>query len=883
MANYASLKAAIQQVIKTNGNNEITGALLQQTLFSMVGSLGAGYQFMGIALPSTNPGTPDYNVAYLAGPGTYPNFGPAEIQDGYIGVLKYNGSWSIASLPVGSDEQLEAIRKMVEQRTGEFERTITISSTNPQSLIAGINIPSGTKIKINISSSTAVWSRLALFGNSGTWGARTWTADNIQNGIEYEYVAPVDITDISIYPISVSTFGQLTITITFDPAFINGKIDKSSLVQVLGLDENNIISQKTTSQNLYRLFASVIPRDLGKNKFVPSFIETGKHFTQNGIGASSSYNAYYYIPIDGNTTYEISGFLNLTPGSTFPVGSGKVYMQFLDDNFEIINAIPGNTRSFTSPTTAKYINVSVGVTIDRVQLELGSVATAYEEPIFGNTKYQELLALINQGDPDFSIAINKLNFVKSKNLIDINANDFAVGKFIKNSSGELDSNTTYNTTNFCRVTPGEKYTFSRGDTLATTVARFILFYDANKQPIASSYTGNQTSPFTAPENAYYVRLSYSISVNPLPQLEFGETPTEYQQYKLVIPQSEIEQVAKPAVNFDSLRDSGTLAASNVLTLPIVHVQKNILLSAKIVGTISVVNVGVGYLSTSPNRGYNSRWLEITPTEIKLYGRYNDSPILYNTFTHGLTLDNKTFVSIESTIETEMNTKISLINSLGDRFTTSFTVEWGVGRAFIHNAGSGSLDVSLSMMLRDITKRVWVFGDSYISFVSNARWAYYAVEDGNIGFFSNNQPGLSPADGVTDLRNILALGYNPVYLVWMLGMNGDGVEQLVDGVYQINTYQKNNIDAVIGLCESNAIIPIFTCIPTVPSYQKTGLCNYVRSLGYRYIDVANAVGTNENGEWTTGLLSDDNVHPTAAGARVIYGQILADVPEIAIKE
>ena len=95
-------------------------------------------------------------------------------------------------------------------------------------------------------------------------------------------------------------------------------------------------------------------------------------------------------------------------------------------------------------------------------------------------------------------------------------------------------------------------------------------------------------------------------------------------------------------------------------------------------------------------------------------------------------------------------------------------------------------------------------------------------------------------------------------------------------------KKNNIDAVIGLCESHAIIPIFTCIPTVPSYQKTGLCNYVRSLGYRYIDVANAVGTNENGEWTEGLLSNDNVHPSPAGARVIYGQILTDAPEIGIQ-
>lgn len=98
MANYTTLKSAIEQVIKTNGNNEITGALLQQSLLSMINSLGAGYQFIGVAVLSptpTNPGTPDYNVFYIAGqPGTYSNFGGLVVNDGEIAILKYNGTWT---------------------------------------------------------------------------------------------------------------------------------------------------------------------------------------------------------------------------------------------------------------------------------------------------------------------------------------------------------------------------------------------------------------------------------------------------------------------------------------------------------------------------------------------------------------------------------------------------------------------------------------------------------------------------------------------------------------------------------------------------------------------------------------------------------------------
>ena len=101
MANYESLKSAIVNVIKANGNKEITGELLQQALISIINALGAGYQFAGIALPSTNPGTPDYNVFYLATEGTYPNFNSATILHGEIGVLKYNGSWICETMNSG--------------------------------------------------------------------------------------------------------------------------------------------------------------------------------------------------------------------------------------------------------------------------------------------------------------------------------------------------------------------------------------------------------------------------------------------------------------------------------------------------------------------------------------------------------------------------------------------------------------------------------------------------------------------------------------------------------------------------------------------------------------------------------------------------------------
>lgn len=102
MADNAQLKAAISNVIKTNGTQAITGEVLQNALLSMINSLGANYQFVGIATTSTNPGTPDQNVFYLAGEGTYTNFSNITIDVGQLGVLKWNGTWSKQVLEFGA-------------------------------------------------------------------------------------------------------------------------------------------------------------------------------------------------------------------------------------------------------------------------------------------------------------------------------------------------------------------------------------------------------------------------------------------------------------------------------------------------------------------------------------------------------------------------------------------------------------------------------------------------------------------------------------------------------------------------------------------------------------------------------------------------------------
>jgi hypothetical protein len=93
MANYSSLISAINAAIKQNGNQEITGPVLNSVLNAMVSSLGNGWQFGGVVTPASNPGSPDAKLFYLAWtPGTYTGFGNKVLEENKLGIFTKTGS-----------------------------------------------------------------------------------------------------------------------------------------------------------------------------------------------------------------------------------------------------------------------------------------------------------------------------------------------------------------------------------------------------------------------------------------------------------------------------------------------------------------------------------------------------------------------------------------------------------------------------------------------------------------------------------------------------------------------------------------------------------------------------------------------------------------------
>ena len=110
MSNYNSLKTTIDANIKQNGNQEITGQILNSVLNAMVTTLGTGYQFAGVATIATNPGTPDAKVFYIAnGKGTYEKFGGLEVTEDDVVVFYWDTAWHKVATGIASQEKLSEL------------------------------------------------------------------------------------------------------------------------------------------------------------------------------------------------------------------------------------------------------------------------------------------------------------------------------------------------------------------------------------------------------------------------------------------------------------------------------------------------------------------------------------------------------------------------------------------------------------------------------------------------------------------------------------------------------------------------------------------------------------------------------------------------------
>ena len=136
---WSILKKAINDAIKTNGNQEITGSVLQNTLGNIVSSVGENATFLGVLSKSTTNHVPDGPSFYIVKEkGLYSNFGNLLLNDGEFGILSNKGgisSWTYTRIQeafvdtYGDNKDRAASQKLVTLLRDSFnEKTAQIEA-----------------------------------------------------------------------------------------------------------------------------------------------------------------------------------------------------------------------------------------------------------------------------------------------------------------------------------------------------------------------------------------------------------------------------------------------------------------------------------------------------------------------------------------------------------------------------------------------------------------------------------------------------------------------------------------------------------------------------------------------------------------------------------
>lgn len=488
---------------------------------------------------------------------------------------------------------------------------------------------------------------------------------------------------------------------------------------------------------------------------------------------------------------------------------------------------------------------------------------------------------------------DNFEIVKSENLL--NPDELLInGKYTK-----VDGN-TLNNPNYVQynldVEEGKRYMFSfinsNGNPAPHTI-RFITAYDENGNVHPENGTEN-AKEYIVPNGISHLLLSINagtITVETAKEFVWTILQTDDTVWRVVEyfdpyyifndnAKNQIKEICgqkKPKY----IRANGELNSGGAIELE----ENQIKSSKKIIFIGNVTTLGTLTIAHGTNV-YDASYIEIDSTEIRIY-YYTRSANLRKTYTHGLNISDNIQVIIESydnqTADIRVCSQGILYNCTADLWIGAHGV---IG---VYSNDTVMTNCTLSFTSDGYDKDIQLYGDSYFGMNNSARWVRYMVTDGySQNCLIDGYAGRGSIDALNSFKRNLSYT-NPKYAIWCLGMNDPDTSE------EVNTNWKSCVDEFISICIKNDIIPILATIPTVKGgtvsdtnitqmrihkYKNT----YVRNSGYRYIDFDKAVNASETtGEWYNGMLSDDGVHPTQTGAKTLYLQALADVPELAMNK
>lgn len=618
MANYKELKAAVSNVVKQNGNNEITGQLLQNTLLSIISNVGANATYIGVATPTTNPGTPDGNVFYIsATPGEYVNFGGLVLERGKAYTIKNdaNNVWSAVAISIPSTDAIIDLNNVKVDSDAIIDRINYFNNALFQDgyylndedgrIITKAPAFNGSAIAMNVKVDPNT--EYQVYKTGGTYLYSIWQYD--KNGVAIGKVSSLSkfTTNENTYTLGICWLAAGSST--WNPDISKQIVIYKSTVVVFGyVDYNHVklkpylLAESPIIDNLLRKYDDLIVRNETQLFNFPSMVAYGKYvaFNAEGVwGIVENDDCYCgVVPVTPEATYTLSNMAVVASSAIAYAKDGKFISGQITSNMDII------TVTVPEGANELYFNIHIGSTpptsdklasYARIMVNVGETAQPF-------VTYWELPEYVKNARL-FITDIGKNLFNKDA-IID--------GYYISSIAGSLIGDGNSSVSALIPIEAGKTYALYRAKdpnnpaSIGTDAARFVA---ADKKtpikpinpttglPYANYEVGDKfygTVLLQAPDDAVYLQFTVRfISVKydyDKIQVEKGNVTTQYEPYK-----------EKQSINPDLIPYSYEALPAQIEAL---DNRVTALENISIVEKINIANAGkIGFFSNSFLNGY----------------------------------------------------------------------------------------------------------------------------------------------------------------------------------------------------------------------------------------------------------------------------------------
>lgn len=617
MANYNELKAAVSNVVKQNGNNEITGQLLQNTLLSIISNVGANATYIGVATPKTNPGTPDGNVFYIsATPGEYVNFGGLVLERGKVYTIKNkaNNVWSAVAISIPSTDAIIDLNNVKVDSDAIIDRINYFNNALFQNGYYLYDKDGTIKTVASSFSGSAIAMNVKVDPNTEYQVYRPSAAANLysiwqydKNGVAIGKVSSLSkfTTNENTYTLGICWLASATSTSTWNPDISKQTVIYKSTFVVSGyVDYNHVqlkpylLAESPIIDNLLRKYDGLIVRNETQLFNFPAMVAYGKYVTfKTGGVMGIKTDADYYcgvVPVTPGATYTISNMAVVSGSAIAFAKDGKFISGQITSGMDIItvtvpegaNELYFNIHILRTPPTSDQL-----ASYARIMVNVGDTAQPF-------VTYWELPEYVKKAE--FFVTETGKNLFNKDAIID--------GKYISSIAGILNNDQNSSVSALIPIEAGKTYALYRAKdpgnpaSIRTHCARFVAA--DKKTPIipinpgtglpyqnyevGNSYYG--TVLLQAPDNAVYLQfvvrfLSVKYDYDTI-QAEKGKVTTQYEPYK-----------GKQSINPDLIPYSYEALPAQIKAL-------DNRVTALDVEKINIANAGkIGFFSNSFLNGY----------------------------------------------------------------------------------------------------------------------------------------------------------------------------------------------------------------------------------------------------------------------------------------